>query len=766
MVNTEQTQSLAIVLNLMVKSKRNKLVSSVILSFALALFSASVLLYFLVSSLIIILIMLLVFFTSLGIQLNRKIYKNLNQQAIIEHINYKFPEFQESSQLILKQNHHSLLQEIQAKKIQRLFSEDIIKIRLERSIPGVVIRPSLWIIIVSVVLFLGHGYFSNIEFITSEDSPQTLEPQLPLKIEAPILLNSKISVTPPQYTGLPETSFSVMNLKVVEGSTIDWLVNFSNAKKNYFLVNNDGNKEQLSPTKEGSYSYTSQFSQTSLYRIIYTDRVSSKTIGDVYTIEVVKDQLPVIKIIEPKLSLIEIPKHSDASFELAVEAKDDYGITEAKIIASVASGSGEAVQFRDVEFSFDEVTKRGSRQYYQKHWALRDLNMEPGDEVYFKVLIKDNKQPVSQVSKSSSVIVRWLDEESVEIAAEGIRISFIAEYFRSQRQIIIESEQLISDKGDLSSELFDKKSTELGHSQSDLKIKYGQYLGDETGDGPGEQLELTQGSHAEDIETENHQQEEHNEARPEAGHLHEEMADKNDLGGGTELISRFTHNHGSTEIGPISKQDPKSWMKMAVKEMWQAELHLMLSEPEKALTFEYRAYDYLKLATEAERIYVKRLGFEPPPVNEDARLSGELKDIKNYSLYIEDLPLADSDEILFQQVFTILSENSERLLNTKQIGLLMQLKARLLILAQTRPALIKYAASIERILSENTTSIQGCKDCSYLLKQKLWQMMPQARSKPRQRQSLLKRDGDYQKKIILLKKQLLLNDTVKGAEID
>jgi len=55
-------------------------------------------------------------------------------------------------------------------------------------------------------------------------------------------------------------------------------------------------------------------------------------------------------------------------------------------------------------------------------------------------------------------------------------------------------------------------------------------------------------------------------------------------------------------------------MKQAIANMWNAELHLMMSEPALALPYEKEALKFLTQAKNAERIYVKRLGFEPPPV--------------------------------------------------------------------------------------------------------------------------------------------------------
>jgi hypothetical protein len=67
---------------------------------------------------------------------------------------------------------------------------------------------------------------------------------------------------------------------------------------------------------------------------------------------------------------------------------------------------------------------------------------------------------------------------SLEGLASGIDIK--PEYFRSQRQIIIETEQLLKDRAGLTSEAFNTKSNDLGVDQKLLRLRYGKFLGEET----------------------------------------------------------------------------------------------------------------------------------------------------------------------------------------------------------------------------------------------------------------------------------------------
>jgi hypothetical protein len=66
--------------------------------------------------------------------------------------------------------------------------------------------------------------------------------------------------------------------------------------------------------------------------------------------------------------------------------------------------------------------------------------------------------------------------------------------------------------------------------------------------------------------------------------------------------------------------------------MWDAELHLRTYDPEKSLPFQYTALKLLKEISNDSRIYVHKTGFDPPPLKEEKRLTGDLAEIKSSKL--------------------------------------------------------------------------------------------------------------------------------------
>ena len=87
-------------------------------------------------------------------------------------------------------------------------------------------------------------------------------------------------------------------------------------------------------------------------------------------------------------------------------------------------------------------------------------------------------------------------------------------------------------------------------------------------------------------------------------------------------------------------------LRQALNIMWDAELHLRLYEPEKSLPFQYEALELIQEIKNSARIYVHRIGFDPPPIKEDKRLMGELDEVGNYRKNEE---FEEKDDFLFMQ---------------------------------------------------------------------------------------------------------------------
>ena len=81
--------------------------------------------------------------------------------------------------------------------------------------------------------------------------------------------------------------------------------------------------------------------------------------------------------------------------------------------------------------------------------------MEPGDELYFYVETQDYKAPRPNISRTETYFAVIRDTTSYEFSVEGtLGVDRMPDYFRSQRQLIIDTEKLIKKRKTLSNEDF------------------------------------------------------------------------------------------------------------------------------------------------------------------------------------------------------------------------------------------------------------------------------------------------------------------------
>ncbi len=574
---------------------------------------------------------------------------------LLYHLNREHQALEESAHLALfAPSDLSVLQSLQLQRVLPSLlnilgsSEPVLQLTSKRQKMFVRL---LFTIVASAVLV--------ISVIAANHQEYTVES--PVNINAPkqkamtnYLPQLIVSVNAPSYTQQPSFSQSELDINVLQGSLIEWLIPLGEKEGVSEGVNNNAEFEltlsngDVLPFEriERGYTLTYVANAAAVYSIMQVTPSANFT-TDIATLSVKMDAKPVIKIKQPLLTITELAKNSLPILNTEVEISDDYGLSNVKIVASIAKGSGESVKFRDQTFSFDSSSQDsesqvGDKNSYVKRWDLAALDMSPGDELYFSIHASDNKTPESQTSISPTRIVRWLEDEQQGITSDGVVIDFMPEYFKSQRQIIIETEALIEQQDSMSTEVFKRTSRALAIDQSDLKQSYGQYLGDEFESGVMHTMEAgpavpsaDEHSHSDEDEGAGNEENSHD-----SEHSHESDGSKSsndqaiDLSGYQQVIEQYGHNHGEVDIGFIKTSEgqinPKVLMKRALAEMWQAELHLQLSEPSLALPYEKEALNYLNRAKQAERIYVKRLGFESPPVSEERRYQGKLKDILSY----------------------------------------------------------------------------------------------------------------------------------------
>ncbi len=391
----------------------------------------------------------------------------------------------------------------------------------------------------------------------------------------------RLQVTPPAYTGVAAFDSAPRELQVPEQSRVRWCLQA--AIEGDAIELSDGTRL---PLNAGCATWLASESVLWRWR------------GTRYTLRVLPDAAPLITVRAPD-ELIRTLSPSETTTRIAVTVRDDYQVVRASLHLTLARGSGENVRFSDRELPLPQGRDPRVRDW-EKTWTLKELGMEPGDELYFFVRASDNAEPRPHISTSPTVTLRLPGPVAATEEASALPMLVKPENLRSQRQIIIDTEQLLAD---MKSGPKPKpaevraRSESIATEQAQLRRRYGQFLGEES-------------SLFGDADEHDHEAE-HGGAQP-------------------DLMAQFGHVHDQAENATLFDEATKKVLRRALSAMWDAEKALRAITPQPALPFEYRALEAIKQLQQADRIYLHRTAFVPPPLKEDKRLSGDVVGARSY----------------------------------------------------------------------------------------------------------------------------------------
>lgn len=446
-----------------------------------------------------------------------------------------------------------------------------------------------------------------------------------------LLSVTQVRIESPAYTGIPLKSQESMDIKALKGSVVSWNLAFQNDQGlDVFFVNSLGDRLAFSNEAEG-YILEDKIQGSGVYSI-QAERGGERVFeSDFFTLESLEDQSPQI-VPEEKETYKYFFPGNDPKLYLKASVQDDFQVNGVKIVATLARGKGENVKFREMEFPVSTSTFKSKELEFLLN--VSQLDFQPGDELYYYWSAVDNKSPDANIARTDTFFIKYFDEDDDSDAAlVGMAINVLPEYFRSQRQIIIDTEKLISERKSKPKDEFNYTSNEIGYDQKLLRLRYGQYMGEEfESDAGGAIVEGEEGNLLESYMHLHDQEGEHDpDFRPaethEEEHAHEQ--EESEEGGIESLLSDYMHAHDSEEMNTYFEESTRGALKSALEQMWQAELYLRLFEPEESLPYQYKALEFLKTVQQKSRVYIKKTGYDPPPIKaEEIRLSGELEELE------------------------------------------------------------------------------------------------------------------------------------------
>jgi len=440
----------------------------------------------------------------------------------------------------------------------------------------------------------------------------------------PRLTEQALRVDPPAYTRLPPRSEPTLEARVPQASNLRWTLRFQPQPASATLVFHDGLRLPLRRQGEDWIAQRS-LPKSALYRIEAAGAAPAQS-RRLYRLDVTPDRAPQLRVLEPDRSLT-LMAQGQRAWPLVFEATDDYGLAPtAQLRITLAQGSGENITFRE-----QRIALRGTGAATQKRYAQRldlaALGFAVGDDLIVQLSVDDNRSPQPQSALSPSLILRWpADLGSEATGIEGMVKTTLPAYFRSQRQIIIDAEALIPQRRKLGADEFLKRSDAIGVDQRLLRLRYGQFLGEEAEGEPrlptNDEAPAAEGEHHDD---EHGDKADATPAAPHDDHDHAPNAAPAKFGEEGAVLEEYGHTHDHAEAATLLDPGTRKLLKAALDEMWQSELHLRQGEPKLALPYAYKALGFIKQVQQASRIYLARVGPELPPIDESRRLGGDRK---------------------------------------------------------------------------------------------------------------------------------------------
>ena len=410
--------------------------------------------------------------------------RHVDHAEIARRLDRQFTGLQDSTGLLLKNPPDlPLLWRLQFQRVARQLAQ--LTADGPALLPVSFRRP----LVLSVVLLLGAALLFLLP-----PARQTAEPaavtvhftpaarQSAVAIPAPPRISeTKLLATPPAYTRLAAFAPAQASFQCPQGTRVRWQVRVRNgAGQPAPVLELGSHRLALRPVAgQPSMFFTEQvLNASTLYRLRYAG-----TVSDDYAIDVRPDLAPVLRIITPKPYTLVADIGQQPEVPVRATVRDDYGLSGAELVITVAQGQGEAVKFRQIRRDLSAGLGGRPQASLIQQLNLPKLGLTYGDELYFYLTARDNH---GHTARTDSYLVQWQDTAVADGAIDmGMGMKVAPAYFRSERQIIIDTEKLIAEKAKLDAATVASRANTLGFDQQSLRLRYGKFMGEEAEAGIG-----------------------------------------------------------------------------------------------------------------------------------------------------------------------------------------------------------------------------------------------------------------------------------------
>lgn len=681
-----------------------------------------------------------VFATAAALGLLRRRVPPVTPETVAAHLNRSCPSLEESAGLWLRDpDTLPLVERLQLRRLDAAWSA--LPDRATAGCPrGHALRPAVGAGLAALALLVAVAFSPRPPDSGSAVTPKTLAgPSTATAPGAcPSLRSAALEITPPAYLGAAPRRIDALDADVPEGSVVTWDLAFTGDVTGVDLAFAQGPGTVVTePAGGGRFRARITVADTQLYQLAVTPGDGRRVLWpDVHALKAIRDQPPRLAWQEPTSSRTVLdPARDEPRVPVRLTATDDHGLADVILVATVAKGSGEGVKFRDQVIPLARQGEgRNSGDAFGQTLDLAALGLEPGDELYFHAVATDRRTPVPHRTRSETRFVVWRGPETTASApgAAIAGVNRLPAYFRSQRQLIIDTERLIAERPGLSEETFRTRSDDIGVDQKLLRLRYGEFLGEEFEPASSGAPREAQGmalagalrSPSRDAR-DALQRAAAVERAVEAQHAHPTTPGaENRTPTVEELMAPFVHVHDNPEAATLFDTHVKTALRAVLAAMWEAEGFLRIGRPADALPAENRALELLKALQQADRVYAARIGYEPTPLKVDERrLRGELDRIPRRAQIATPVPPNSAEAAALTTAISALGATTPAPLPADVSA---QVESRLVAAAQERPEIFVTALELWRRPDAAADPAQR-----QPLLRALWSLAPSAPELPR-----------------------------------
>lgn len=552
--------------------------------------------------------------------------------TLAEHLNRRCPDLEESAALWLRApGDLDLVERLQLRRLDQAWSQQPTPPPGQPPPRGLL--PTLAALVASVAFLV-----TAVTTTPNREPPRAARPEAPrysAPVDAPIL-STTLEVQPPAYLGRPSRRVDTLSTEVEEGAEVVWrFVTTPRATGLQLLSHGTNAPLTAQALGNGRFEIRRTIEDTFVYQVsVHGSDGAKSTSPALHVLRVLRDRPPRLVWRSPAVSRTSLSTASNLPpVAIEVLAGDDHGVAEVRLRMTMAKGSGEGLRFQERSEILPGRPSTGSSNHtYQGSLDIAALGLEPGDELYLEAVAFDTRRPTPNESRTDSrcLVLAGPAATSGETAVMLSGRRLIPQYFRSQRQLILDTEQLVAEQATLPQPQFRLRSENLGIDQKLLRLRYGQFLGEEfepaSAGAPREAAAMEWAAALRNPSAQDADRGVAIRRAIEATHNHESgLSPARRPPAAQDLFAEIAHNHDSPEAATFFDEGLKTSLRAVLAAMWEAEGRLRTAQPADALPSEHRALTILKAIQQADRLFVSRVGSESPPLRiEERRLRGEL----------------------------------------------------------------------------------------------------------------------------------------------